>query len=85
VEYAGYYTRRKTNLPLIGPTERPDVFVVGALAGFGTMSACAAGELCANYILQKALPDYAPYFHPDRANNPAIAKELALLSNDGQL
>ncbi len=85
IEYAGYYTRTKENLPLIGPTNSPDVFVVGALAGYGTMSACAAGALCADYILEETLPSYAAYFHPDRNNNPAIKKELDRLGSDGQL
>jgi len=85
VEYAGYYTRTAENLPLIGPTPLSDVYVLGALAGFGTMSACSAGELCANYILQESLPNYAPYFHPDRANSVAIQEELAQFRSDGQL
>lgn len=85
VEYAGYYTRTKENLPLIGPSALPNVLVVGALAGYGTMSACAAGELCVKYIVEEELPSYAAYFHPDRYNNPAIKAALDRLSNDGQL
>jgi len=47
IEYGGYYTRTEENWPLVGPTENEDVLVIGALAGFGTMTACAVGELCA--------------------------------------
>ena len=86
IEYAGYYTRTNENWPLIGNTEVDGVFVVGALAGYGTMSACAAGKLCANYILgENELPTYAKYFHPSRYENEAIRKEMSLLDSDGQL
>jgi len=85
IEYGGYYTRTKENWPLVGPTEMDNVFVIGALAGFGTMAACASGELCAMYLSEKTLPDYAPYFHPNRYENPAIQKEIVALQADGQL
>ncbi len=86
IQYAGYYTRTKENWPLIGPTKIPDVFVIGALAGYGTMSACAAGQLCAKYVLNETeLPDYADYFHPMKYQNPAIVKEIKEIKSDGQL
>lgn len=86
IEYAGYYTRTKENWPLIGPTKENNIFVIGALAGYGTMSACAAGELCAQYILEKdGLPSYAENFHPLRYQNPKIMEEIKNLKNDGQL
>ena len=63
-----------------------DVFVVGALAGYGTMGACAAGELCTQYLCQETtLPNYAAYFHPARYQNPTIRAEIAALKSDGQL
>jgi len=37
VYYGGFYTMTEENWPLIGPMEVDDVFVVGALSGFGTM------------------------------------------------
>ena len=86
IEYAGYYTRTKENWPLIGPTKEKNVFVIGALAGYGTMSACAAGELCAHYILEKDdLPSYAENFHPLRYDNPKIMDAIKNLKSDGQL
>lgn len=86
VEYAGYYTRTIENWPLIGPTKMDSVYVIGALAGFGTMSACAAGELCADFIVErKDLPEYATFFHPDRYSNKDIVKEIKNLKSDGQL
>lgn len=85
IEYGGYYTRTKENWPLIGPTELDNVYVVGALAGFGTMAACAAGELCASYLVGEDLPEYAAYFHPARYSDPNISSELKTLTIDGQL
>ena len=86
IEYAGYYTRTKENWPLIGQTEVNNVYVVGALAGYGTMSACAAGKLCANYIFDKPdLPEYAAYFDPLRYENEEIVKAMNELDSDGQL
>ena len=86
IEYAGHYTRTKENLPLIGSTKMENVYVVGALAGYGTMSACAAGELCSTYILDDMeLPNYATYFHPERYQNPKICEEIKLMVTDGQL
>lgn len=86
IEYAGYYTRTKENWPLIGHTKVENVFVNGALAGYGTMSACAAGKLCSSYVLDNyQLPDYAEYFHPLRYQNETIKKEMNKINNDGQL
>jgi len=85
IEYAGHYIRTAENWPLIGPTELDNVFVVGALAGFGTMTACAAGELCAKHIDKKSLPDYARYFVPSRYNDPVVQQVISVSDLDGQL
>lgn len=85
IEYGGHYTRTKENWPLIGPTRLEDVYVIGALAGFGTMTACAAGELCTAYLTNKTLPDYAPFFHPERYADPKMKLILDSLTVDGQL
>jgi glycine/D-amino acid oxidase-like deaminating enzyme len=85
-EYAGHYTRTNENWPLIGNTNLDNVFVVGALAGYGTMGACAAGKLCSSYVLDKSeLPDYATYFNPLRYENEVVKKEMSEINNDGQL
>ena len=59
VHYGGYYPMTRENWPLIGPLGTGGSYVVGALSGFGSMSACAAGALCAAWITGDALPDYA--------------------------
>lgn len=86
IEYAGFYTRTRENWPIIGPSENPDVYVIGALSGFGTMTACAAGELCTKYILNESeLPNCSIYFHPNRYKNKIILEEIKKCDSDGQL
>lgn len=85
VGYAGYYTRTSENWPLIGPLPVEGAYVVGALSGYGTMSACAAGELCAAWMQGTERPDYAQTFHPSRHRDPAVAAQLTELASDGQL
>ncbi len=83
--FAGYYTRTTENLPLIGQL-RPRLHIVGALAGYGTMTACAAGELCADVVLEKpGLPEYARWFAPGRYRDAEIMESLAAVTSDGQL
>ena len=84
VQFSGYYTRTKENLPLIGNLDE-NLFVVTALAGYGTMTACAAGELCTSYINQLDLPDYARYFAPARYDDEALMQEIKSVNSDGQL
>jgi glycine/D-amino acid oxidase-like deaminating enzyme len=83
--FAGYYTRAPENLPLIGQL-KPRVRLVGALAGYGTMAACAAGELCADVLLDETdLSEYAAWFSPERYQNTEIMQALANQTSDGQL
>lgn len=57
--YGGFYTMTEENWPLIGPLGVDGAFVAGAMSGFGTMAACAAGDLTARWVLGRTLPDYA--------------------------
>ena len=84
VQFAGYYTRTKDNLPLIGKLDS-NLIVVSALAGYGTMSACAAGLLCADHLNQSSLPGYAKYFTPQRFDDAQLMREINLVKADGQL
>jgi len=81
----GYYTRSRENLPLIGKTEVEGAYLIGAVSGFGIMSACAAGELLANCILGGSLPDYAQTFSPQRYLDPEYVRKWDELTDDGQL
>ncbi|MDX1555154.1 MAG: FAD-dependent oxidoreductase, partial [Xanthomonadales bacterium] len=80
-----YYSRTPENLPLIGPLGIEGVFTVSALSGFGTMAACAAGELCAGWMTGNELPDYAGYFSPARYQDQETMAEISRLESDGQL
>ena len=85
VQFSGYYTRTPENLPLIGPLQSEGLYTVSALSGYGTMSACAAGELCTDWMMGGNLPDYAAYFSPDRYDDTALMAEIHQVGNDGQL
>jgi glycine/D-amino acid oxidase-like deaminating enzyme len=70
IHYGGFYPMTAENWPLIGPTRTPGVFIAGALSGYGTMSACAAGDLLARSVAG--------------AETPAFAKALSLARYDDQ-
>lgn len=77
--YGGYYTMTEENWPLIGPMRTPGAFVAGALSGYGSMAACAAGALCAAAIAGRPLPAYARSFGLERHSDAALMAELAAL------
>ncbi|KJF65445.1 NAD(P)/FAD-dependent oxidoreductase [Rhizobium nepotum] len=83
--YGGYYTTTEENWPLIGPTTTPGVFVAGALSGFGTMAACATGELCADWIGGKPTATYAEMLAPARHHDPVLMAELKAQGSRGHL
>lgn len=83
--YGGYYTMTEENWPLIGPLDDRGAFVIGALSGFGSMAACAAGKLCAAHVLGEPLPDYAADLSLARLDNPELLTELAASKNKGLL
>ena len=72
VHYGGYYTLTKENWPLLGLTEIDGFYLAGALSGFGSMAACASGDLLARHVLGMDLPDYANMLSPLRYQNPEI-------------
>lgn len=74
--YGGFYTMTEENWPLIGPMATPGAFIAGALSGFGTMAACATGELCATWVLEQTLPPYADALSLARQNDHALLTEL---------
>ena len=83
--YGGYYTMTPENWPLIGPMHTPGAFVAGALSGFGTMGACAAGAVTAAWITGAALPDFARALSPLRYQDSALMVELAAVAGSGIL
>lgn len=83
--YGGYYTMTPENWPLIGPMGPAGAFVVGALSGYGTMSAAAAGSLCASWIAGAELPDYAMPLSLARYADDAFVAALRETENKGVL
>ena len=83
--YGGYYTMTDENWPLIGPMATPGAFMVAALSGFGSMSACAAGKLCAAWVTGANLPDYANALSADRYQDEELMTALRSASSKGLL
>jgi glycine/D-amino acid oxidase-like deaminating enzyme len=83
--YGGYYPMTRENWPLIGPCGVSGSYVVGALSGFGSMSACAAGAIGAAWIAGGDLPDYATQLSPARYGDKKLMAELESVANKGIL
>jgi glycine/D-amino acid oxidase-like deaminating enzyme len=83
--YGGYYTMTEENWPLIGPMGVDGAFVVGALSGFGTMAACAAGSLCASWITGDDLPGYAGDLSMARYQDQSLMDTLKNAASRGVL
>ena len=83
--YGGYYTMTEENWPLIGPMGVEGSYVIGALSGFGTMAACAAGSLCAKWLVGADLPDYAADLSLARYDDAALMAGLAEMQSKGVL
>ncbi|MBV9113934.1 MAG: FAD-binding oxidoreductase [Hyphomicrobiales bacterium] len=74
--YGGYYSMTKENWPLIGPMETRGAYVAGALSGFGTMGACAAGALCAAWVHDAPLPAFASQLSLARYDDEKLMQQL---------
>ena len=83
--YGGYYTLTEENWPLIGPLDDKGAFVVGALSGFGSMAACAAGELAAAWVCDNELPSYAKQLSLARYDDDALMTKLRNSHSKGVL
>lgn len=81
----GYYTKTEENRPLIGPLPVQGAYIIGALSGFGLMSAPGAGDLLAAHVTGSKLPHYAPAFNPNRYQDPVYQALLEDWEVDGQL
>jgi sarcosine oxidase, subunit beta len=81
----GYYTKTRENRPLIGPMCVDGAYLIGAVSGYGIMSACGVGELLAAHITGAPLPAYAPAFELERYDNPDYQTKLKEWGDSGQL
>jgi glycine/D-amino acid oxidase-like deaminating enzyme len=81
----GYYTKTRENRPLIGPIGVDGAYLIGALSGYGIMSACGAAELLAAHVMSTELSSYAPAFQLSRYVDIEYTKWLEHWSESGQL
>jgi glycine/D-amino acid oxidase-like deaminating enzyme len=81
----GYYTKTRENRPLVGAMGVDGAYVIGAVSGYGIMSACGVGDLLAAHVTGRELPSYAPAFVPDRYNSSEYQKKLDNWGDSGQL
>ena len=85
VHYGGFYPMTKENWPLIGAAKTPGLFLTTALSGYGTMSACAAGDLCARAVVGAPVPSFAGALSLARYENKVLMDELDSAENRGLL
>ncbi|MFQ5634424.1 MAG: NAD(P)/FAD-dependent oxidoreductase [Gammaproteobacteria bacterium] len=83
--YGGYYPMTRENWPLIGPLGPGGAFVVGALSGFGSMAACAAGSLGAAWIAGGDLPAYAASLSLSRYDDEKLMAGITNATDKGIL
>lgn len=85
VHYGGFYPMTKENWPLVGAARTAGVFLTTALSGYGTMSACAAGDLCARAVVGAPVPPFAGVLSPARYEDKALMAELESAESRGLL
>jgi glycine/D-amino acid oxidase-like deaminating enzyme len=81
----GYYTKTRENRPLVGPMGVEGAYLIGAVSGYGIMSACGTGDLLAAHVAGRELPSYAPAFELSRYDDPEYQKRLENWDDSGQL
>jgi glycine/D-amino acid oxidase-like deaminating enzyme len=81
----GYYTKTRENRPLVGPLPVKGAYVIGAVSGYGIMSACGMGELLAQHVTGSPLPKHAPALMLSRYQNINYLKEMELFADSGEL
>ncbi len=83
--YGGFYAMTPENWPLVGPMRTPGAFMAGALSGFGTMGATAAGALCAGWMAGTEQPAYARHLTGERYADPALMDTIRASAGKGVL
>ncbi|MCK0150835.1 FAD-binding oxidoreductase [Marivita sp. S6314] len=74
--YGGWYTMTEENWPLIGPMGPEGAFMNCAHSGFGTMAACAGGELAAAWVAGDPTQSYSREFSLARRDDAVLMKRL---------
>lgn len=81
----GFYTKTRENRPLVGPMGMDGAYVIGAVSGYGIMSACGVGELLAAHVTGAEMPSYAKSFALSRYEDDEYLKGLENWQDSGQL
>lgn len=81
----GFYVKTPENRLLVGPTPVEGAYLIGAVSGYGIMSACAAGELLASHITGASLPAYATAFALARYEDESYRSRVANWAEQGEL
>lgn len=81
----GYYTKTRENRPLVGPMGVDGAYVIGAVSGYGIMSACGVGDLLAAHVIGSQLPAYESAFDLARYDDPEYQNKLETWGDSGQL
>ncbi len=85
IHYGGYYPMTAENWPLIGPAKTPGIFLITALSGYGTMAACAAGDMCARWIAGAAPSALSKQLSLARYDDPDLMLGAADTAHRGHL
>ena len=83
--YGGYYTMTIENWPLLGATPVADFYVACGFSGYGSMAACAAGELMACHLCDRPLTSWGRAMSLDRYRDHALMAEINELGDRGLL
>jgi glycine/D-amino acid oxidase-like deaminating enzyme len=81
----GFYTKTYENRPLVSPMCVDGAYVIGAVSGYGIMSACGVADLLTAHITRAKLPAYAGAFDLARYDNAEYQKRLENWGDGGQL
>ena len=73
------------NWLLIGPMRSPGASIAGALSGFGTIAASAAGDICAAWGTDTPLPSYVGALSLARYDDNVLMASLKASGNRGIL
>ncbi len=83
--YGGYYTKTDENWPLIGPLGVEGAFVATGLSGYGTMAACATGELIAAWVCGDSISASMRRLGLERYEDTDFMAELKSQASSGEL
>jgi glycine/D-amino acid oxidase-like deaminating enzyme len=83
--YGGYYPMTEENWPILGASHTPGVFLATAVSGYGTMSACAAGDICARSLIGAPAPQFAESLSLARYRCKKLMAELQCTQSRGLL